>query len=561
MSRKNSGARASFSSMQRKACLVILGCVLAVIVSFVAAWILPAKLGGGNVSYDADKYPLDTSLDAVLTQTDDAGTDYTSSTVFAGDQFAASLYSNRLITLDQSAAKDGLEVSSLLRDAFINFEGDSQSYTVPQAMAIMKPRRVVLILGSNNLDGSLASDYFVQDYQQDLKAITSAYSYCDVIVSSIPPVLKSAKDAAKTQLRIDEFNQALAVMCNENGYKFLNTAEALKASNGFAEASYFNEDGTAFNTAGANVFMNYLRNHAYQTTDNRPDTDDIPRRTEQSASSDSAAQATPQPTPTTYKLQYLVEEGKGTLSGNGQSGVTSIEVEAAAKQSVTITAQAADGFVFYKWSDGQTSPTRVDNVSQNISVTAMFNDARLELSLDQGDTTIKLGDTITINASVTLGGKEYDNSGVQWSVNDELEQNGASFAFTPSSAGDYLIKAGLEVNGTFASQTLTVKVEAPSTTVSITGSSTIAAGSTTTLQANVTNPVGDTTWSCAQQPDWSAVGDNTQFTPAYPGQYIIRATNNGQYSEFTLQVTEPTATENPFPWGNGWDWDHRDNDD
>ena len=72
MSRENSGSRASFSPAQRKACLVIVGCILAVIVTFVAAWILPSKLGGSG-HYDPDLYPVDTTLDSVLAKTGDVG--------------------------------------------------------------------------------------------------------------------------------------------------------------------------------------------------------------------------------------------------------------------------------------------------------------------------------------------------------------------------------------------------------------------------------------------------------------------------------------------------------
>ena len=531
MSRKTSGSRASFSPTQRKACAVLAVCVLAVILTFIASWVLPGKLSlGGSGRYDPQAYPLDTSLGSVLAKTSDAGTDYVSSTLFVGDQFAKSLYDDKVITLDQFAGKDGLTVSSLLNDACVYFAGDSSAYTVPQAVSKMKPRRVVMLLGSNDLDGSLSYDNFARNYKQAVIAITGAYQYCDVIVCAIPPVAKKASDAAKTQLMIDQFNQELAKMCNDEGYKYLNLAEALKDSNsGYAEAAYLNNKQNGFSTSGANVVLNYLRNHAYDTADTRPNTDDIPQRTEQAGGSAAATEPTPSATPTMFKLQYLVEEGKGTLQGNDQSGVTSIEMDAAEKQTVTITAVAADGYTFYKWSDGLTTATRVDSATKDISVTAMFNDAR-----------------------------------VQMSVNDDLMQNGASYTFTPNATGDYRIKAGLEVNGTYTSQELMVHVQAPATTVSITGVSSMPAGSTTTLQANVSNPSGDTTWTCAQKPQWSATGDNVQFSADTVGSYTVRAANNGQYAELVINVTEPlsdpTVTPEPsdsddqfpfFPFGDG----------
>lgn len=68
-------------------------------------------------------------------------------------------------------------------------------------------------------------------------------------------------------------------------------------------------------------------------------------------------------------------------------------MDATEKQTVTITAVAADGYTFYKWSDDLTTATRVDSATKDISVTAMFNDARVQINLDQGESTIKQGES------------------------------------------------------------------------------------------------------------------------------------------------------------------------
>ena len=57
MSRKTSGSRASFSPTQRKACAVLAVCVLAVILTFIASWVLPGKLSLVTVGYDPQAYP------------------------------------------------------------------------------------------------------------------------------------------------------------------------------------------------------------------------------------------------------------------------------------------------------------------------------------------------------------------------------------------------------------------------------------------------------------------------------------------------------------------------
>lgn len=544
MSRRDSQGRASFSPTQRKACLVLAGCFAAIIVSFVAAWILPGMLFGSTGDYDPDAYPVDTSLGAVLTESSDAGSEYLSSTVFVGDDNVVALTASSSITIDRYVGENGLSVSNMSKKSCVYFEDDSSAYTIPQAIAKMKPRRVVVMIGKNDVDGNTTVDSFIQSYTQALDNLHTAYEYCDIIVSAIPPVTEDSSDAAVVQTRIDQFNQALAKMCEDNGYKYLNSAEELKSSNGYAEGAYVSKDTGVMTSSGVNAYLDYVTTHAYETEDRRPDTNDIPRRAAEAADKESTA--TPSPTPVRYTVSYKAEAGKGTLTGNDQTGASSLEFEVSENDTVTITAVAAEGYTFYKWDDGQTNPKRVDVVTKDISVTALFNDARVALTLDRGDTTMTVGDSVTFNASVTLGGKEYSNSNVQWAINDELEQNGGSFTFTPSEAGTYKLKAGIEVNGGRAEVTVNITVESKPTKVTLTAPTTLTAGTSTTLSASVENGSGETTWACPQLPSWSATGNQVQFSASQPGRYYVQATNNGVTAELAIEVTAaPTPTPTP----------------
>ena len=546
MSRRDSQGRASFSPTQRKACLVLAGCFAAIIVSFVAAWILPGMLFGSTGDYDPDAYPVDTSLGAVLTESSDAGSDYLSSTVFVGDDNVVALTASSSITIDRYVGENGLSVSNMSKKSCVYFEDDSSAYTIPQAIAKMKPRRVIVMIGKNDVDGNTTVDSFIQSYTQALDNLHTAYEYCDIIVSAIPPVTEDSSDAAVVQTRIDQFNQALAKMCEDNGYKYLNSAEELKSSNGYAEGAYVSKDTGVMTSSGVNAYLDYVTTHAYETEDRRPDTNDIPRRAAEAADKESTA--TPSPTPVRYTVSYKAEAGKGTLTGNDQTGASSLEFEVSENDTVTITAVAAEGYTFYKWDDGQTNPKRVDVVTKDISVTALFNDARVALTLDRGDTTMTVGDSVTFNASVTLGGKEYSNSNVQWAINDELEQNGGSFTFTPSEAGTYKLKAGIEVNGGRAEVTVNITVESKPTKVTLTAPTTLTAGTSTTLSASVENGSGETTWACPQLPSWSATGNQVQFSASQPGRYYVQATNNGVTAELSIDVTAaPTPTPSPTP--------------
>lgn len=547
MSREPYEGKKGFSPAQRKACVVLAFCALAIVLSILAAWVLPAKLGlftGGAGAYDKDAYPLDTSLEAVLPQAaaDDA---YITASVFAGDQYAVTLQKDGRITLNQFVGQEGLKTSKALSTSCVNFASDSSNYTIPQAIPKMKARRVFVQLGANDVDGSVSVDSFIADYKQFLQSIRSAYSYCDIIAVGIPPVTEDSTNAAATQTIIDQFNQAIAVACNDLGCKYLNSAEVLKNSRGYAESSYFEANG--YSASGARALLEYAKSHAYNTMDSRPDTSDIPQRASQSSGSGSTP--LPTATPTKFTASYEVEDsGKGTLTGNGQTGVSSVEIQAESGTSVNVTAVAADGFVFYKWSDGVTTATRYDNITKDISVKAMFNDARVELTLDKGDTAMKKGESLTVNATVKLGSKAYDATNVQWSINDEMEKNGSSLTFTPDAAGTYVIKAGIEINGTFSTAQLTVTVaQDDPTTISIAyNTNQITTGASVNLTANVQNGSGDTTWSC-DGTGWSATGGAATFTAATAGQYTIRAKNNGVEATVTITVNNPAPVTTPEP--------------
>lgn len=547
MSREPYEGKKGFSPAQRKACVVLAFCALAIVLSILAAWVLPAKLGlfaGGAGAYDKDAYPLDTSLEAVLPQAaaDDA---YITASVFAGDQYAVTLQKDGRITLNQFVGQEGLKTSKALSTSCVNFASDSSNYTIPQAIPKMKARRVFVQLGANDVDGSVSVDSFIADYKQFLQSIRSAYSYCDIIAVGIPPVTEDSTNAAATQTIIDQFNQAIAVACNDLGCKYLNSAEVLKNSRGYAESSYFEANG--YSASGARALLEYAKSHAYNTMDSRPDTSDIPQRASQSSGSGSTP--LPTATPTKFTASYEVEDsGKGTLTGNGQTGVSSVEIQAESGTSVNVTAVAADGFVFYKWSDGVTTATRYDNITKDISVKAMFNDARVELTLDKGDTAMKKGESLTVNATVKLGSKAYDATNVQWSINGEMEKNGSSLTFTPDAAGTYVIKAGIEINGTFSTAQLTVTVaQDDPTTISIAyNTNQITTGASVNLTANVQNGSGDTTWSC-DGTGWSATGGAATFTAASAGQYTIRAKNNGVEATVTITVNNPAPVTTPEP--------------
>lgn len=154
----------------------------------------------------------------------------------------------------------------------------------------MKPRRVVIMLGTN--DNGMNTEDFISNYTALVQAIQASYPYTDIIVNTVPPVPSNHSNYPNMdQTRIDDFNMALLTMCEQLGVKFLNSAEALKDANGYGNVDYYQSGDIHLKPEGLKVLLKYLRTHAYETEDRRPDTNNIPTRAEYTAKPSSAVEA------------------------------------------------------------------------------------------------------------------------------------------------------------------------------------------------------------------------------------------------------------------------------
>ena len=416
----------SLTPMQKQAVLVCTVCALALLLTIGITLTLlkrgktpavPDETPGSqelvpgeeNIS---DHYQINETSSALLPETADAGDDYQNSTLFIGDSNTVRLYANGLISLQQFCAKEGI----------VTFKKDNNAYTIAQAVAKMKPRRVVIMLGTN--DNGMSVDEFISNYTALVQAIQESYPYTDIIVNTVPPVPANHSNYPNMdQTKIDDFNMALLSMCEQMNLKFLNTAEALKDANGYGNADYYQSGDIHLKTSGLKVLLNYLRTHAYETEDRRPDISNIPTRAEYTANPSSAvaapssseAASSSSEEAVLYQAGYHVDKtGGGTLSSGSDSGKTSLGYDiTSTSQSVSVTAVPQEGYVFVKWSDGVTKKTRTDaDFKQNLDVTAVFAQASIQIS---SDSKAVLGDSYTFRAK--LGGKYLDTSSIRWYAN------------------------------------------------------------------------------------------------------------------------------------------------
>ena len=440
----------------------------------------PAPEGEEDIS---DHYQINKTSSALLTETADAGNTYQEQTLFIGDSNTVRLYANGLISLQQFCAKEGIGTGAALNEGIVTFKRDDNRHTIAQAVAKMKPRRVVIMLGTN--DNSMSTEDFISNYTALVQAIQASYPYTDIIVNTVPPVPSNHSNYPHMdQTRIDDFNMALLTMCEQLGVKFLNSAEALKDANGYGNADYYQSGDIHLKPAGLKVLLKYLRTHAYESEDRRPDTSNIPTRAEYTANPSSAVEAPssseeaassveekPQ-----YQAGYRVDKsGGGSLTCGEESGKSIAVKVTSATQSVTVTAVPEDGYVFVKWSDGVTKRTRTDtNFDQNLDVTAVFAAASIQISTSGKAV---LGDSYTFKA--TLKGKYLDASSIRWYVNGSEVTQAAGKTTVKGEVDPSMLGATFRIYATASYNDCTVtsnKLEltvsgAPSSSSTSTGSS------------------------------------------------------------------------------------------
>ena len=452
MSRKKQQQNETMTPMQHRAVLVCILCVLAVLLTFgITTTLLKKEEPAPSVSESvadptpgedlSGHYQIDNASTALLTETADAGTDYLNDTLFLGDSNTVRLYNNGLISLQQFCAKEGIGTQVALNEGIVTFKKDSNHYTIPQAVAMMKPRRVVMTFGTNDT-GMEVSD-FIAHYTALIQAIQQSYPYTDIIVNTVPPVPADHSNYPHMdQAKIDDFNMALLDLCEQLGVRFLNSAEALKGSDGYGIADYYTSGDIHLKSAGLKAVLNYLRTHALQTEDRRPDTNNIPTRTMEYVSNPSSAVAAPSSEAASssesqaesasssessssestsedkkYEARYRVDKnGGGTLSVGNDTGNSSVTYTVTdPDKSITVTAVPAEGHVFVKWSDGLTSKTRTDtDFKQNLDVTAVFGTASVHIT-SEGKGAV--GSSYTFKAA--LSGKYAKTENLRWYANGQ----------------------------------------------------------------------------------------------------------------------------------------------
>lgn len=89
---------------------------------------------------------------------------------------------------DNAIGSVGMTAKSLATFTCVQVSTSSGYITMPQAVAKLQPRRVILTFGTNDLNPGYKAADFVKRYRTGIEAIVTAYPSVDIIVNAIPPI-------------------------------------------------------------------------------------------------------------------------------------------------------------------------------------------------------------------------------------------------------------------------------------------------------------------------------------------------------------------------------------
>lgn len=332
--------------------------------------------------YEKTAYALDAAALAgtLLAESGDAGAAYIQETLFIGDATIAALmdYSEATdVSLQNGIGVSGLSIADSTGTPCVDFV-DMESQTIPQAVKIMQPQRIVLCFGVDSMGQS--SEAFAQSYGALVDAILIEWPYADIIIAGVLP-LTEYHDTAMTQM--DQNNQALAQLAQQGGLKFMDWGQALREDEtGFAEAQLMQADGQTVAFGGSQLLINYTRTHSHITDDLRPrpidtswerrdatatppDESDASSEAPSSSSSSAASSSSSssQQQATTVKV-FVGAAANGGLTVNGEvvSSVTLNLAPGASTGSITAFGNPGHKFTGWKVSGGSLADTSSETI-------------------------------------------------------------------------------------------------------------------------------------------------------------------------------------------------------
>ncbi len=504
-------------------------------------------------AYDKDKEKIDVEQlgNTVLELTKDAGQEYIDNTLFIGDSNTVRTLVYGYTKWDNVVAAMSMGVQHIPSLKMTYFKGMKSPVTTPEAVKIIQPQRIIITFGTNNTVGYKIED-FIKMYKEGLDAIVKAWPYADIIINSIPPVDKQRENLSIKMQTIDEYNKALAELAKKEGYKFLNSSEALKdEKTGFAKKDFTIGDGIHLSKKGTDALFEYIKTHAYIAEDRRPKPlKPVPEREETPASV-----ITEDPLAVRGTKIKIVFQSSDTSLGKVEGEVEQKLKRTITSQAVTAVPNKENGGIFTGWScsyeglSSTTEPTvtyKVPKVSDDVTeivITANFAKAGISIQHNNkhiDKINLKKGETKQLTAKIT--GDFNAETKIKWESDDKnvatIDENGN---LTAVNGGKTQIYASILDSKIYAVCEVTVSQALEE--IKILGETTLQKGAKTNLQLVF---VPDGASADKNNAEWTSsdnsiatVSQNGEVTAVGNGEVTITAKLDDFVASHKINVTRP----------------------
>jgi lysophospholipase L1-like esterase len=179
------------------------------------------------------------------------------STVFIGDSLTSGIQEYSVVKNAGVYTDNGMSTSSVLTK---KVTVGSTSMTVPDALKQVKPTKIYILLGANDITW-MSQTTFITNYGKVLDSFKAAAPDAVCYVQSIFPVTAAYETKQGiTNDKINTFNAALAKLCTDKGVKYVDVSTVLKGADGKlipAAAS----DGYNIKKAYYGTWLDYLTTH------------------------------------------------------------------------------------------------------------------------------------------------------------------------------------------------------------------------------------------------------------------------------------------------------------
>ena len=179
--------------------------------------------------------------------------------VFIGDSLTSGIRDYNIAKTDGVLASNGMTTRSALTAQVSVTSGGSLS--VPDAVTSIKPARIYLLLGANEIQGATGTQGFVNNYGKLVDTLKTAVPQAKIYIQSIFPVTDTyAQSTGVTNDQITSLNQALQQLSTQKGATYLDVASVFKASDGSMDSAYA-ATGYNIKKSAYTQWMNYLAAH------------------------------------------------------------------------------------------------------------------------------------------------------------------------------------------------------------------------------------------------------------------------------------------------------------